>query len=79
MTLEEYKAAKPRLIELLSESEPLPPRALHEKLMKDGHLPKREAYDAIARMIDDGTIDLRIDRRFEFVPDPQTHWTLPRR
>ena len=65
MTREEFDDIKPRLLTILHDSSPLPPRELLKKLVEDVNLADSEASNAIWRLIDDGDIRLSLDRKFE--------------
>ena len=65
MTREEFDDIKPRLLIILRDSSPLPPRELLNRLVEDVKLADSEASNAICRLIDDGDIRLRLDRKFD--------------
>ncbi len=65
MTRKEFDDIKPRLLDILRDVSPVPPRELLDELVKYGELPDSEARNAIWRLIDDGDIRLSLDRRFE--------------
>ena len=67
MTREEFDEIKPRLLDVLSESPPLTPQELLEKLTTDVKLENSVARNAIWRLIDDGDIHVSLDRKFEAV------------
>ena len=70
MTREEFDDIKPRLLIILRDSSPLPPRELLNRLVEDVKLADSEASNAICRLIDDGDrrvpdVRLRLDRKFD--------------
>ena len=65
MTREEFDDIKPRLLIILRDSSPLPPRELLNRLVEDVKLADSEASNAICRLIDEGDIRLRLDRKFD--------------
>ena len=61
----DFDNIKPAILSILTDSPPLSPIELLNKLTGEADLSDSEARNAIWRLIDDGEIRLGLDRKFE--------------